>query len=212
MDQFIDITFPVSQDLPVWPGSIGFKYMWHLKLPNDTNNLSSFCIDSHMGTHLDAPLHFVENGKAVHQLDLHKLIGEVYVAEIRGVKSISDSDLKSAQIPDNCKKLIIKTDNQEYWARGEIKFQEDFCALDRSGAKWVVENEIEFIGMDYLSVQRFYDGSETHLILLNAEVVIVETLDLKNVVQGFYKLICLPIKLEGLEGAPVRVILETIKK
>lgn len=99
-DKYIDITFPVSKDLPIWPGSVGLKHVWHLKLPKDGNNLSSFCMDNHMGTHLDAPLHFIENGKAVHQLDLNKLIGEVYVAEIRGVKSISKRDLEKAQVPD----------------------------------------------------------------------------------------------------------------
>lgn len=110
------------------------------------------------------------------------------------------------------KKTLIKTDNQEYWEKGESNFQKDFCALDKSSAKWIVEKGIEFIGIGYLSVQRFHDGPETHLILLDAEVVIVETLNLKNAKQGLYELICLPIKLEGLEGAPVRTILKTIKE
>lgn len=207
-DSFIDITFPISKRLPLWPNSIGFSYKWHLKMPDAGNNLSSIEIDNHTGTHIDAPLHFIENGKAIDELDLNKLIGEVNVAEIRGIRSISADDLNKAGIPDSCKRLILKTDNQEYWDRDETIFQEDFCALDQTGAQWIVDRGISFIGIDYLSIQRFHDGPETHHILLNAEVVIVECLNLKEVISGKYEMMCLPIKLEGLEGAPVRAILK----
>lgn len=208
MDQILDITYPLSDKLPIWPGSIGFSAKWHLTMPMATNNLSSFTVDSHMGTHLDAPLHFVHNGKAIHELALEKLIGEVYVLEIRGVRSITYKHLEEAGVPPKCKRLLLKTDNQIYWKNKVTSFQEDFCSIDKSGAEWVVEKGIDLIGIDYLSIQRFNDGPETHQILLKAEVVIVETLNLEAVSQGNYELICLPLKIVGLEGAPLRAILK----
>lgn len=211
MAVYIDITYPVSEDLPVWPDSIGYKSHWHLKMEDGaTNNLSSVNMDCHLGTHLDAPLHFVEDGIAIHELDLEKLIGEAYVAEIRNRKSITATDLENAQIPEGCKRLLLKTDNQLYWEKGTREFQKDFSSIDISGAEWIVKKGIELVGIDYLSIQRFYDGPEVHQVLLKAEVVIVETLNLQDVNQGRYELMCLPLKLKGLEGSPVRAILKTI--
>ncbi len=207
---YIDITYRISDKFPKWPGSVGLKVDWHMKIPHETNNLSSFTIDSHLGTHLDAPLHFVQNGKAIHELDLNKLIGEVFVLDIRGVKQITSDHLNKSEIPKNCSKLILKTDNQKYWEDGLIEFQQDFCSIDKSGAQWIVDMGIHLIGIDYLSIQRYFDGPETHQILLNSEVVIVECLNLAQVQQGIYELICLPLNIEGIEGSPVRALLKKI--
>ena len=205
---YIDITYPISSRLPKWHGSIGFEVKWHMQMPSDTNNLSSFTIDSHLGTHLDAPLHFIHKSKAIHEMDLNKLIGKTYVVEIRGLKSITATDLDNANIPANCTKLLLKTDNQFYWEQGLTEFQEDFSSIDVTGAQWVIDRGIHLIGIDYLSIQRFHDGPETHQVLLQNEVVIVETLNLEQVETGWYDLICLPLKVEGLEGSPVRAILK----
>jgi arylformamidase len=211
MAEFIDITFPVSEKLPKWPESIGYEASWHLKMEKGaTNNLSSIVTDCHFGTHLDAPLHFVKEGKSIDQLDLKKLIGETHVVAIRGIKSITAEDLEKV-VPRDCKRLLLKTDNQVYWENSFSEFQKDFCSIDESGAKWIVDRGIELVGIDYLSIQRFYDGPETHQILLQAEVIIVESLNLQHVQPGKYELICLPIKLKDLEGAPVRAILKKIE-
>jgi arylformamidase len=209
---YMDITYPISSKLPKWPGSVGFKSKWRMSMPVDTNNLSSFTIDSHLGTHIDAPLHFVNRAKAIHQIELNKLIGRTYVVEINDVRSITAVHLELAKIPKNCTKLLLKTDNQFYWKSGLTAFQEDFCSIDSSGAEWIVNRGIHLVGIDYLSIQRFHDGPATHQILLQSEVVIVETLNLENVETGWYDLICLPLKLEGLEGSPVRAILKKINK
>jgi arylformamidase len=209
-NSWIDITYPVSTKLPKWPGSIGFKVTHQMQMPEQTNNLTSIEVDCHLGTHLDAPLHFVHNGKAIHEMDLNKFLGNAYVAEIYGAKSISYQHLENASIPNDCKKLLLKTDNQQYWQQGLTTFQEDFASIDLSGVQWVLERGIELIGIDYLSIQRFKDSIAVHQQLLEQEVVIVETLNLEQVNTGWYSLICLPIKLEGLEGAPVRALLKKL--
>jgi arylformamidase len=207
-NNYIDITFPVSSKLPKWPGSIGFVKRVHSEMPFQVNNSSSFIMDSHYGTHIDAPLHFIMEGLPINELKLENLIGDVYVIEIYGTDSINWNHLEQASIPLDCKKLIIKTDNISYWHDKVEEFQEEFTGLDSSGANWIVKRGIHLVGIDYLSVQRFNDGPEVHQILLENGVVILESLNLEKVDVGFYELICLPLKLEGFEGAPVRAILK----
>lgn len=205
--EIIDITFPISSRMPKWPGSVGFSFNWHMTMPKDSNNLSSIQMDSHFGTHIDAPLHFLKNGKSVEKIDLNKCIGDVFVSEIRNKSSITSSDLENADIPLTCKRLILKTDNQNFWEQDLTEFKEDFSSIDASGAKWIVDRGIMLVGIDYLSIQRFHDSADTHRILLEAEVVIIESLKLNMVQSGWYELVCMPINIEGLEGAPARVVL-----
>lgn len=205
---YYDITFNINTHLPVWPGSKGFQKQWELTIPDAVNNSSSFQQDTHYGTHIDAPLHFVQNGKSVEELDLEKMIGSAIVAEIRGTKDITKAHLEAIDIPLGVKKLLLKTDNQELWAAGK-GFDEHFCSIDQGAAEWLAEREFDLIGIDYLSIQRYHHGPETHQILLQSEVVILECLDLSGVSPGQYELICLPMKLAGLEGAPARAILKT---
>lgn len=209
-DEYIDITYSISNNMPKWPGSKGIDFEFYVKMPEANNNTSSFRIDTHLGTHIDAPLHFVEHGKSVDTVALEKLIGKAYVVEMYGIKSISSKDLEYANIPLECKKLLLKTDNQTYWQSGESAFQEDFTSIDASGAQWVVDRGIELIGIDYLSIQRYHDSADTHQILLNNEVVILETINLNEVFEGWYELFCLPLKIVGLEGSPVRAILKKL--
>jgi arylformamidase len=147
-------------------------------------------------------------GQSIDELKLENLIGDVYVIEIYGTDSINFTDLEKASIPKNCKKLIIKTDNKDYWTDNVKEFRENFTGLDSSGAKWIVKRGIHLVGIDYLSIQRFKDGPETHQILLENGVIVLESLKLEDVKAGLYELICLPLKLEGFEGAPVRAILK----
>ena len=207
---YIDITFPISKKLPKWPNSVGYNYNWHLSMPSSGNNLSSFSIDTHYGTHIDAPLHFINDGMPVNDIPLSKFFGKVYVLEAYGHEVITDSILENYNIPEDCTKLILKTDNQIYWHNNLIEFQEDFCSIDSSGASWIIERKIDFIGIDYLSIQRYSDGPQTHQILLENNVLIAECLNLEFVEQGFYELFCFPLKLFGLEGAPARIILKNI--
>jgi arylformamidase len=209
---YIDITFSINGDLPLWPGSCGFKYNWQKSMrEGDVNNSSVLTIDSHFGTHLDAPLHFVAEGKSVADIPLEVLIGEVEVIEVSGRHSIGAIDIELALPRKHCTRLLLKTDNQFFWEEDKTAFHENFCGLNESAAQWIIDNGVKLIGIDYLSVQRFNDGPEVHQMLLQAGVVIVETLDLSKVTPGFYHLTCLPLKLDNLEASPVRAILKTIE-
>jgi arylformamidase len=206
--EIIDITYLVTNSIPKWPGGAGYSSKRLKSIPKDIANVSSFEIGCHYGTHLDAPLHFLENGKSIDQLELDILIGNAFVVEIFGKSTIGEKELEDSGIPTGCRRLLIKTDNQKLWFKQDSSFYEDFCALNERGAQWIVENNIELVGIDYLSIQKFADGPETHQILLSNNVIIVECLKLDKVSVGWYEMICLPMKLDGLEGAPVRAILK----
>jgi arylformamidase len=160
---------------------------------------------SHTGTHVDAPYHFVEGGKTLHEIPLDAFVGAATVFEIRNVRAISRSNLETLTW-DGVERVLFKTDNSEKWA--EPVFHKDFVALEPDAAQFLVERGIRLVGIDYLSIDPF--GSlehPSHFILLKKNVVIVEGLDLRQVAPGRYHVVALPLNLHGADGAPTRVIL-----
>ena len=207
--KYIDISLPVSANLPRWPGSPEISFQRSLDLEKgDIATDTTLHFSVHTGTHVDAPRHFIRGGKSVDQINLDVLIGKAYVAVFSDdVESITADLLNKLPLPGRVNRLLLRTRNSRFWQAKGSEFQPDFVALTTDAAQWIIDQEIQLIGIDYLSVQRYYDGPETHQILLRAEVAIIEGLDLTEVSEGIYELICLPIKLEGVEGAPARVIL-----
>lgn len=207
--KYIDISVPISPSLPCWPGSPAIQFERSLDLEKgDIATDTTVHFSVHTGTHIDAPLHFLRDGKSVDQIPLETLIGSVYVAEVPvQVEAITVDVLKSLALPDGVQRLLLKTQNSLLWSSGNDKFDPDFVALTAKAAQWLVDRGIMVIGIDYLSIQRFADGPDTHQILLGASVVVIEGLDLSRVEPGEYELFCLPLKLKGVEGAPARVIL-----
>lgn len=204
-----DITVPIEKGIPLWPGSPGFSREWTQSMEDGAEaNVSLLNIESHSGTHIDAPLHFVKGGRTVDSIPLETLTGNTWMAEIRNTERISASHLESAGIPENTKRLLIKTDNDRFWRNVTHSFNENFTALTADAAQWVVDRGIKLVGIDYLSIQKYHDGPETHLILLENGVIILETINLSAVKPGLYELYCLPLLVEGAEAAPARVILK----
>lgn len=210
--KYIDITLDLSEDLPLWTGSAGMQLEFLQKITdNNPANVSQLTIELHTGTHIDAPLHFVNNGKSVEKLELETLIGEAWVIYLPDLRQITAQDLENADIPTHTTRLLLKTDNSKLWQTKPYPvFQKDFVALTSDAAQWIVDKEIKLVGIDYLSIQRYSDSPKTHQILLEAEVVILETIDLSNVNSGEYELICLPLKIKDAEASPVRAVLKMI--
>lgn len=212
MSKIKDITVPFRTDLPLWPGDPAPSLSLMKSQEGGYRcNVTRLDTGVHFGTHLDAPCHFIEGGKAVEDLDLNLLVGPCYVAEISDVMEITPDHLEALEIPTDTKRLLLKTDNSALWETPNHPFNEAFAALTADAAQWVVDHDIGLIGIDYLSIQLFADAvSTTHLVLLGAEVIIVEGLDLREIVPGTYNLTCLPMKIAGADGAPVRAILTTM--
>lgn len=207
MSKYIDITVPVSPGLPHWPDAPQVRFERRLDLAQgDEGTDSNLFMNVHAGTHVDAPAHFIAGGKTVEALPLDVLIGPVYVAQVPPqTQAIDASILNGLNIPENAIRVLLHTDNSQLWETSE--FYPDFAAVTADGAEWLVQRGTRLIGIDYLSIQRFADNPDTHRILLGAEVIVIEGLNLSSVAGGWYELICLPMKLQGLEGAPVRAVL-----
>ncbi|NER06106.1 MAG: cyclase family protein [Okeania sp. SIO3C4] len=208
MPEIIDISVPLKTEMPVWPGSKGFKLYRTMNLSaGDEANVSQLDTDVHVGTHVDAPCHFLQEGTAVEDLSLDVLMGPAYVAHLPKVQAVTAADLEALNLPQNTTRLLLHTTNSQLWANNVTEFNKDFVALTADASQWLADKGIRLIGVDYLSVQRYYDSTLTHEILLKAGIIILEGLNLTNVSAGMYQLICLPIKLVGSDGAPARAVL-----
>jgi arylformamidase len=197
--------------MPVWPGSPGFRLIQTLSLARgDVANNSRLESDIHVGTHVDAPWHFLQDGATVERAPLDTLVGPAVVAYLPEARAVTAAALEGLELGETPQRLLLRTSNSELWRRGVREFREDFVALTVDAARWLVHRGVRLVGVDYLSVQRFHDGPETHEVLLRAGVVIVEGLDLSAVTPGRYELLCLPLKIVGAEGAPARAALRRL--
>lgn len=208
VNKIFDISLPLSSSLPVWPGSQPFRLEATQRISDGNNcNESSYSSNIHTGTHIDMPWHFLNDGSKTESLDLGRMIGSALVVWLPDIKIITPKVLESIRIPEGTDKLIFRTDNSTLWGQGEFEFKRDFVALTVKAAEWLVGAGIDLVGIDYLSIQLFGDSSQTHEILLQADILILEGLNLCEVLPGTYELICLPLAIVGAEGAPARAIL-----
>jgi arylformamidase len=203
-----DITLTITPQLIVWPGDspVVIKRTSSIAL-GDNSNVSQVTMSCHTGTHVDAPHHFLNNGKTVDNLSLDLLIGRAYVLYLPDINMITASILMDADIPPRTRRLLFKTRNSDYWANGNNEFQTDFVGLSVDAAELLVDRNVKLVGIDYLSIAPYKMSTPVHTILLNAGMVVIEGLDLSQVSQGRYTLHCLPLKLGGADGAPTRAIL-----
>jgi arylformamidase len=207
--KILDISLPISPGLPVWPGDAPVILEQVSSMDRGAHdNVSRLAMSVHAGTHVDAPHHFLNDGRTVETLSLEILTGPACVVLIPDeVKVISAVALGSAGIPEGTLRVLFKTGNSTLWKKVPRKFETTFVAIDAEGADWLVRHGIRLVGVDYLSVAPYKNSQPTHLSLLRAGIVILEGLDLSEVPPGQYNLYCLPLKLVGSEGAPARAIL-----
>lgn len=202
-----DVSVPLCEGMPAYPGDPGAKIMpVKQRAKGDAFNLSQLTLGSHTGTHIDAPRHFLEEGVTVDRLPWSALLGEALVCHLPVAEAITTAELTSAGIPERINRIIFKTRNSELWS--SPRFRRDFVYLSPDAADWLLGRGVELVGIDYLSLERFgAPKAEVHLKLLGAGVVLLEGLDLSEVPAGRYTLLCLPLRVEGCDGAPARVLL-----
>ena len=206
MTKFIDVTVPLSAELPTFPGDPPFAIdATHTKGGGDSYNVSRLSLGTHAGTHVDAPLHFIEGGAAVDELALEILIGKVRVVDLMGKDSVERADLEALDLREDLR-VLIKTRNSGLLR--QKAFQEDYVWLAPDAATYLAQVGIKLVGFDYLSIEKL--GSRdyaAHVALLEAGVVIVEGLDLSEIEPGEYDMVCLPLRISGADGSPARVVL-----
>jgi arylformamidase len=171
-------------------------------------NNSKITCGVHTGTHIDAPKHFVDDGIGIDKLDLNKLIGHCRVIKVpSSISPISKEFIELLNIKKG-DRLLFKTKNSEWINSGDKNFHTDYIYVNPEASKYMVEKGVVLVGVDYLSVEGYHIGHDTHKTLLGAGVVVIEGLNLFNVEPGEYNLTALPVKIKDSNGAPARVILQ----
>jgi len=209
-EDWIDISVPLHTGMAHWPDNppVLIERMEDIDR-GDTANVSKLSLGAHTGTHMDAPVHFFPGGKGIDTMPLTATIGLARVIEIQDSESIKSDELRPHQIQRG-ERILFKTRNStRCWQTDD--FVQDFVYISHEAAQYLAAQQIQTVGVDYLSVGGFFkDGVETHHALLSAGIWIIEGLDLSAVKAGRYDMICLPVKLHGSDGAPARAILRPI--
>jgi arylformamidase len=206
--QTYDISLTISPTLPTWPGDPQIKLERVSKIEDGANaNVSHIAMSVHTGTHVDAPFHFLPEGKTIERIPLRALTGRAYVLYLPNADVIDAKVLESADIPPRTRRLLFKTRNSKYWSDPNPTFQTGFVGITADGAEFLVKRGVKLVGIDYLSISPYKKSRPTHEVLLKGGVVIIEGLNLSEIAQGRYTLFCLPLKLAGSDGAPARAIL-----
>lgn len=203
-----DISVAVHPDrTPLWPGSPPVRLDRRLSLERgDPVNDTTLRCSVHTGTHVDAPAHHLPGGATIESLAHEVLVGPCVVVDLGGLETVDRSDLEE-RVECTPRRLLLKTDNSTRWSP---RFREDFTGLTVEAARWTVEQGVALLGIDYLSVQPYGGSDEVHRLLLGAEVVLLEGVDLSGIAPGAYELVCLPVKLAGAEAAPARALLRPL--
>ena len=206
MTHFIDITRPVTKNLISWPGRLPPEHHWDKSIAQgDHCNASFWKMSAHSGTHMDAPLHFIEGGRAIDQIPPDVFIGVCTVIDLPAMNCSVMDDALASQFRGE-KRLLIRTHHSD--AGSEVIYQPHDALLTSEAASILIDGGLMLIGTDRLSVDdsRGADYALHHL-LLKASCVIVEGLHLAKVTPGRYSLIAAPLRLTGKEASPVRALL-----
>ena len=204
-----DISVPIRSGGVVYPGNPTIDISAQQAIAKGAGaNVSRLDFGSHTGTHVDAPKHFFDDGNGADRLPLDVLIGPArLIAFSDDIKSVGAVDLRRYDLT-GVKRLLLRTRNSAWLASGSSEFHPDYTYLAPDGAEYLTELGIGLVGVDYLSIEQFHSGHHrTHRTLLGAGVVIVEGLVLAEPPPGDYELLCLPLRLVGLDGAPARAVL-----
>ena len=186
--------YDITQELfgcEVYPGDPSPVMERVMSIPNgDICNLTSFSMCAHNGTHVDAPFHFLKDGKTIDQVSLERFVGPCFVAEHEGDVSAEDAGKILAKSGD-AGRILIKGN----------------ATVTAEAAKVFADNRIFLLGNESQTVGPVDAPAEVHYILLSAEVVLLEGIRLADIKEGRYFLCAQPLNLGGCDGAPVRAIL-----
>ncbi len=227
--RIIDITIPISPFTPIFPGDPEPSIEKFLTLEKDGCTVSRLSFGSHTGTHVDAPSHVLKDGLAVDSLNLESFMGWAVVLDLSRINgaltdSILDESCNNLKIDESVSILLLKTkssfqneknsETSGIQARESDKKKEleespeNSVYVDAGSAAWIVQKGFKTVGIDSFSVDSLSsENLPAHHTLLSNNVNIVECLDLSSVEAGIYFFLCLPLKVEGCDGAPARALL-----
>ncbi|MGI6459706.1 MAG: cyclase family protein [Candidatus Hydrogenedentales bacterium] len=203
--QWLDVSMPLFEGMVCWPGDPKFELRAVSSLSKgDGSNVAWLGLSTHTGTHVDAPRHIVPDGARLDELNPSVFFGAARVLDLRAAgPRLQASDFGEAPLPA---RLLLKTANSMLVDRRE--FDPDFTALSPGAAARLVDEQVQLVGIDYLSIAPAGEDCEAvHRILLEAGVLIVEGLDLRGAVAGPCEFVVLPLAVRHGDGAPCRAFI-----
>ena len=211
--KWIDATLPIQANMISWPSDPSVKISAYKEIrTGGSSNVSLLSLGSHAGTHVDAPCHFLDNGRSVDQMPMDAMVGLARVIEIKHHSVIDVPELISKKIRPG-QRIFLRTRNSKtrWWKKD---FSKHFVFMTLAAAKYFVSKRVKLVGIDALSVGGYAhpDAKAVHKTLLNQGIWIVEGLDLTRVKPGVYDLLCLPLKIYQSDAAPARVLLRAQKQ
>lgn len=208
-----DASVMIRPGMVVWPGDPPVEMVpVSSRSTGKVANVRRLSLSTHAGTHVDAPDHFVEGGKTLEAVALSRLFGEAVVLDVLGCPVIGAADLEAVWPEGNSpERVLLRTDNSVRRIILDEVFHPDFVALSAEGADWLLRRDIATVGIDYYSIEPYQTpGHPTHMTLLGQDILVIEGLNLVDVPAGRYRMACLPLRLQGADGGPARVVLETL--
>lgn len=205
-----DVSLPIKNSMLIWPGDPGVEIKTLATVKKDGIGESRFTLGSHIGTHVDAPSHFLDTNSSVDKISPEKLIGNCRVIDLTrlGRQEILIKDISKISIKKG-DRILFKTGN--FSLLFKKTFPKSYVYLSFSVATFLANKKISLVGTDFLGIEkRGNPNHPVHKVLLSQGIVIVEGLDLTDVKEGVYDIICLPLRIAGADGSPARVLL--IKK
>ena len=201
-----DLTLPLTERTVRFPGDPAPRLDRIASISTgDAMNHSILTTGCHVGTHLDAPLHFLEAGSDTESFAVERLVGQASVIDLTGVANITAESLRTVSLPSG-RHLLLKSRNGPML--GEADFRHDYAVLTPDGADLLIESEPLSVGIDYYSLDPADSTTfPAHRKLAEANVPVCVCLDLREVSPGEYFYACLPLRLPAAEGAPVRAVL-----
>ncbi|WP_428647836.1 arylformamidase [Roseibium sp.] len=208
MKSILDITPPLRAGMAVFPGDAPYQAAKTSEISDDCPvNVGEFSMSCHCGAHADAPFHYDSNGLAVDELDLADFIGPARVIDARGPEALCPAYLLAPHVRDCPPRLLLRLADRT----DPMVWPEGFRALAPETMSLLADCGVKLIGVDVPSVDPETSTElPSHGIARFRDLRILENLDLSAVEPGDYELIALPMKLEGLDAAPVRAILRPL--
>lgn len=221
---FIDITIPFRSGMVHWPSDPAPRIERIMDVDRgDKVTMTEFNINSHTGTHIDAPLHFVPKGGTIDEMPMETMIGPARVIEIKDPESVKLDELAPYDVQRG-ERILFKTQNSSRLYKTD-EFSKDYVFVSYEAAAYLVDRGIVLVALDYLSICKYEteadwgslteyltksDMHRVHRIFLENGIYILEAVNLSGVEPGEYELICLPIKLERGDAGLARAVLRPL--
>ena len=196
--KIFDVTRPLSGKTLVYPGDVKPSFR---QRDEGKYLISNLHLNTHSGTHIDAPVHYLKSGETIDTLPLENLIGRCRVVDVSSAGSTITADHLAEKASD-ITRLLLKTSFS-----GCNQFVEDYPSISFDAAHLITSNRILCVGIDSPSIESYNGDGTVHRELFGNGCIIIELLDLSSVPEGDYDMIALPLRLEGLDGSPARVLL-----